>query len=153
MKIAIANRQRRWPIEAKRLRKVAEMILSDLGCPDSELSISIVGDRTIRRINRDYLDRDKTTNVISFAMHEGEFGQLNPQMLGDVIVCADTAAREAEEGASDLFTRISFLLLHGILHITGYDHERSGEAEAARMEKRESEIFAHLSREGLVQLG
>lgn len=150
MKIAIANRQRRWPIEAKKLRKVAEMILSDLGCPDSELSISIVGDRTIRRINRDYLDRDKTTNVISFAMHEGEFSQLNPQMLGDVIICADTASREAEEGDMPFFSRLSFLLLHGILHITGYDHERSGEAEAARMEIREREIFGNLNRKGLV---
>jgi probable rRNA maturation factor len=129
---------------------VAEKILSDLGCPESELSISIVGDRTIRRINRDYLDRDKTTNVISFAMHEGDFGQLNPQMLGDVIVCADTAAREAEEGGMPFFGRLSFLLLHGILHITGYDHERNGEAEAARMEAREQEIFSGLSREGLV---
>ncbi len=129
---------------------MAERILSDLGCPDSELSISIVGDRAIRRINRDYLDRDRTTNVISFAMHEGDFSQLNPQMLGDVIICADTAAREAEEGGMPFFARLAFLLLHGILHITGYDHERSGEAEAARMEAREREIFHNLSREGLV---
>lgn len=129
---------------------MAEKILSDLGCPESELSISIVGDRTIRRINRDYLERDKTTNVISFAMNEGDFGQVNPQLLGDVIICADTAAREAEEGEMPFFTRLSFLLLHGILHITGYDHERSGEAEAARMEAREKEIFRSLSREGLV---
>lgn len=126
------------------------MILSDLGCPDSELSISIVGDRTIRRINRDYLDRDRTTNVISFAMHEGDFSELNPQMLGDVIICADTASREAADGGLPFFSRLSFLLLHGILHISGYDHERSGEAEAARMESREREIFSKLSLEGLV---
>jgi probable rRNA maturation factor len=83
-------------------------------------------------------------------MHEGEFGDLNPEVLGDVIICADTAAREAEEADIAFFSRLSFLLLHGILHITGYDHERSGEAEAARMEKREQEIFAELAREGLV---
>ena len=129
---------------------MAERILSDLGCPDSELSISVVGDRTIRRLNRDYLDRDKTTNVISFAMQEGNFCELNPDVLGDVVICADTAGREAAEAGIPFFSRLSFLLLHGILHITGYDHERSGEAEAVRMEAREREIFALLEHDGLV---
>lgn len=121
-----------------------------MGCPDSELSISIVGDRTIRRLNRDYLGRDKTTNVISFAMNEGEFGEVHPEILGDVVICADTAGREAEEGGVPFFNRLAFLLLHGTLHITGFDHERSGEAEAARMDAREQAIFALLEREGLV---
>jgi len=129
-----------------------------LGCPEAELSVSIVGDRSIRVLNRDYLGRDKATNVISFAMQEGEFGALNPQLLGDVVISADTAAREAEEAGEPvwsrlsflLWSRLSFLLLHGILHITGYDHERSGEAEAARMEEREREIFALLQEDGLV---
>lgn len=119
-------------------------------CPDSELSLTIVGDRSIRRLNRDYLERDKPTNVISFAMQEGLFGELNPAVLGDVIISADTAAREAEEGGMPFFVRLSFLLLHGILHITGYDHERSGESEARRMEAKEREIFGLLEREGLV---
>lgn len=110
----------------------------------------MVGDRTIRRLNRDYLNRDKTTNVISFAMQEGSFSELNPEVLGDVVICADTAGREAEEAGIPFFTRLSFLLLHGILHITGYDHERSGEKEAFRMEDRERQIFALLEHEGLV---
>jgi probable rRNA maturation factor len=122
-----------------------------LGCPEAELSISIVGDRAIRRINREYLERDKATNVISFAMQEGEFGQVHPGLLGDVVISADTAAAEAQEGGIPFFSRLSFLLLHGILHITGYDHERSGEEEARRMERREQEIFAHLKAEGLLE--
>jgi probable rRNA maturation factor len=129
---------------------VAQRILSALGCPEAELSISIVGDRSIRTLNRDYLGRDKATNVISFAMQEGEFGTLNPELLGDVVISADTAAREAEEAGESFLHRLNFLLLHGILHITGYDHERSGEIEAARMEAREREIFALLLEEGLV---
>ena len=91
MKIAIANRQRRLPVRTKSLRKVAERILNVLGYPDSELSVAIVGDRTIRRLNRDYLGRDKPTNVISFAMQEGDFAGLNPMVLGDVVISADTA--------------------------------------------------------------
>jgi len=129
---------------------VAQRILDALGCPEAELSVTVVGDRSIRTLNRDYLGRDKATNVISFAMQEGEFGAVNPQMLGDVVISADTAAREAEEAGETYWSRLCFLLLHGILHITGYDHERSGEAEAARMEQREREIFAQLTEEGLV---
>lgn len=129
---------------------MAERILSALGYPDSELSVVITGDLGIRRVNREYLHKDRPTNVISFAMAEGEYGDLNPGMLGDVIISADTAAREAEEGGVPFWSRFCFLLMHGILHITGYDHERSGEAEARRMEAKEREIFAILEREGLV---
>ncbi|AJE03735.1 rRNA maturation RNase YbeY [Geobacter pickeringii] len=150
MKVAITNRQRRHRIETKRLRKVAEKILDALGYPDSELSVVITGDLGIRRVNREYLGKDRPTNVISFAMGEGEFGGINPDVLGDVIISADTTAREAEEGGGAFWSRLSFLLLHGILHITGYDHERSGEAEARRMEAKEREIFVLLEREGLV---
>ena len=132
------------------MRKVAQRILDALGCPEAELSVSIVGDRSIKILNRDYLGRDKTTNVISFAMQEGEFGALNPELLGDVVISADTAAREALEADEPFLSRLVFLLLHGILHITGYDHERSGEEEALRMEAKEREIFAQLQEEGFV---
>lgn len=121
-----------------------------MGLPDSELSIAIVGDLTIRRLNRDYLGRDKPTNVISFSMQEGDYPELNPDLLGDVVISADTAAREAEEGGVSFAARLTFLLLHGILHLTGYDHERSGEIEAVRMEQKELELFDILEKEGLV---
>ena len=132
------------------LKKAAEKILSALGFHDSELSVTIVGDRSIRRLNREYLGRDKATNVISFSLQEGEFGGVNPHALGDVVVSADTAAREAEEGGITFQERLTFLILHGILHLTGYDHERSGEEEARRMEEKERELFVMLEREGLV---
>jgi probable rRNA maturation factor len=132
---------------------VAEKILSGLGYRDSELSIVIVGDRTIRILNRDYLGRDKPTNVISFAMQEGDFPGLNPQMLGDVVISADTAAREAEVGGETFEERLYFLLLHGILHLAGYDHERSGPTEARRMAMKERKMFAMLQSEEMVERG
>ncbi|MDR3581212.1 MAG: rRNA maturation RNase YbeY [Oryzomonas sp.] len=136
---------------AYRLRRVAERILSALAChEETELSVSIVGDRTIRGINREYLARDRPTNVISFPLQEGEYSGIAPHALGDVVISADTAAREAAEGGMETFERLSFLLLHGILHLCGYDHERSGEAEALRMEKKERELFGLLKREGLL---
>ena len=120
-----------------------------MGYRDSELSVSIVGDRSIRKINREYLGKDRPTNVISFSMLEGDYGQLNPQMLGDVVISVDTALREAEEGGLTLDARLVFLLLHGILHLTGFDHERSGEMEAVRMEEKEQELYGMLEKDGL----
>jgi probable rRNA maturation factor len=104
----------------------------------------IVDDEEIQQINRDYLQRDKPTNVISFAMQEGEDVGLHPGLLGDVIISADTAARDAFEADLSFESELYFLLLHGILHLLGYDHERGTEEEAQRMEAREEELFAHI---------
>ena len=151
MQILLNNRQRRHRTRISQLKKVAVRILNVLGCPDeTELSISIVGDRTIRRINRDYLAKDRPTNVISFSLQEGDSVGITPHALGDVVISADTAVREAEEGNIDGFERLSFLLLHGILHLCGYDHERSGEDEARKMEQKERELFRILKKEGLL---
>lgn len=104
----------------------------------------------MRGINRRYLDRDRPTNVISFSQQEGDCGGMATNMLGDVIISADTSAREAEQGCMPPFDRLCFLLMHGILHLCGYDHERSGEEEAARMEHKEGELFRTLKKEGLL---
>lgn len=73
-------------------------------------------------------------------------------MLGDVVISADTASREAEQSEQTGYERLVFLLLHGILHLCGYDHERSGEAEARRMERKEQELWKLLQQEGLTKL-
>lgn len=130
---------------------MAETILNALGLPDSELAVTVVGDRNIRALNRDYLGKDRATNVISFALNEGECSGINPDVLGDVVISAATAAREAAEGGIPYEERLSFLLLHGILHLAGYDHERSGPEEAARMEEKEQELYALLRSTGLLE--
>lgn len=107
----------------------------------------------MRVINRTYLARDRPTNVISFSQKEGDCSGMATDMLGDVIISADTSAREADQGGMQPFDRLCFLLLHGILHLCGYDHERSGEKEAARMEKKEEELFRSLKKEGLLSPG
>jgi len=127
------------------------MILNALGFPDKELAVTIVGDGRIRALNRQYLGKDRPTNVISFALNEGEFSGINPEVLGDVVISAATAAREADEGDIPCFQRLVFLLLHGILHLVGYDHERSGPEEAVRMEEKEREIFDLLRRNGCLE--
>lgn len=117
-----------------------------MGCSDAaELSVSIVGDRSIRKLNRDYLGKDRPTNVISFSLLEGDSGLIPAsEALGDVVISADTAAREAAEAGITYPERLFFLLMHGILHLCGYDHERSGEAEAHRMDRKEQDIWCRL---------
>lgn len=107
----------------------------------------VVDDAEIQVLNREYLGRDKPTNVISFPMQEGEGAGLNPLLLGDVVISADTAARDAAEAGIPFEEELQFLLLHGILHLLGYDHERGTEEEALQMEAREREIFALIRQE------
>lgn len=142
--IQIENDQQRVPIREALLTKVGQRILSDSGCPDAELSIVIVDDERIQQINRDYLQRDKPTNVISFAIQEAGQAGVQPQLLGDVVISADTAARDAAEAECPVEHELCFLLLHGTLHLLGYDHERGTEADAERMEAREQELFARI---------
>ena len=149
MKIQIENRQRKQKIRKLDLRKVARRILSVSGCPEAELSVVVLSDVQIREVNRDYLQKDRPTNVISFAMQEGEGAGLNPDVLGDVLISADTAARDAQEAGVSFESELYFLLLHGILHLLGYDHERGTEEEARIMEAKEQEIFAVIQREFL----
>lgn len=119
-----------------------------MGYHDHEISVSIVGDRTIRRLNREYLGKDRPTNVLSFSMLEGEGVPVGSRLLGDVIISADTAAREADGEGASLQDRLMFLLLHGALHLCGYDHERSGDEEARRMEVKERELWEMLEKGG-----
>jgi len=120
-----------------------------LACPDGQLSILIVDDTGIQEINRDYLGKDRPTNVISFAMQEGEGRGVQPDLLGDVVISAETAARDASGARLPFESELYFLLLHGILHLLGYDHERGTVADARRMEAKEREIFAQLREEFL----
>ncbi|WP_298037023.1 rRNA maturation RNase YbeY [uncultured Desulfuromonas sp.] len=139
--IHIENRQKNLRLKTQALEKVAGRILSALGCPDAEISVVIVDDEEIRSLNRDYLGRDRATNVISFAMQEGEGAGLNPEVLGDVVISAETADRHAREAELPFESELYFLLLHGTLHLLGFDHERGSAEEARRMEAKEEEVF------------
>lgn len=116
-------------------------ILNALGYPDAELSISIIDDQEMRDLNRDYRGKDKTTNVLAFAMNEGDFDSINPDILGDVVISADTAMKESLEYEMSFEDRLFQLLIHGILHLVGYDHE-TGEEDEGEMEAKSDEIMA-----------
>ncbi|NIS69234.1 MAG: rRNA maturation RNase YbeY, partial [Proteobacteria bacterium] len=88
----------------------------------------------------------KPTNVIAFPMQKGPYCDINPQIAGDVVISIETAHRQAREAGISLRTVLEMLLVHGILHLFGYDHERS-DREARRMEKKEEEILETLATE------
>jgi len=114
-----------------------------LACYESELSIVLVDDEQMASLNKEYRKRRGSTNVLAFAMREGEFADISPELLGDVIISLPTAQREAEEAGISLDNMISRLLVHGILHLVGLDHE-GGEGAAREMEQRSSELLAVL---------
>lgn len=97
-------------------------------------------------MNRSYLNRDAPTDVISFAMREGEFSEINPQLLGDVVISVETACRQAEERSISLEDELLTLLIHGILHLFGYDHENNDEKSAEIMREKERDLFGTIKK-------
>jgi len=114
-----------------------------LGCEEAEVSVVIVDDGAITALNRRYFRRRGPTNVISFPLREGKAEGPTPFLLGDVVISADTAERHARAAGIRTGEEILFLLVHGILHLAGFDHE--GPATQRReMEAKEIEIFKGL---------
>jgi probable rRNA maturation factor len=141
MKIQIENSQTEIKINRRKIRSTVLQILKILDCVEKEVSISFVDDETIRQLNKQYLARDRATNVLSFSLQEGECGDINPQILGDIIISVQTARRDAVKGKLSIEQEIDFLMIHGILHLLGYNHENTTKEETARMKKKEKELF------------
>ncbi len=108
-----------------------------------EISVLFVDDDEIAEINRQFLNRKGPTNVIAFAMREGDFGEINPHVLGDIIISVDTALKDALHGGLSFEDEIAYLIIHGLLHLLGYEHEKS-EEDAKIMQDKEKEIFFHV---------
>ncbi|MDY5060774.1 rRNA maturation RNase YbeY [Staphylococcus simulans] len=109
---------------------------------DAELSVTFVDKEEIQQINRDYRDKDKVTDVISFALEEDEpeiEGLDIPRVLGDIIICADVAKEQADEYGHSFERELGFLSLHGFLHLLGYDH--MNEADEKEMFGRQKSIL------------
>lgn len=135
MTVGVATRGRRAPALAARLARSARRVLRALRLPDAELSILLVSDAEMRRLNRAHRGVDRTTDVLAFAQREGD-GLTPPGLLGDVVISVDTARRQAAARAASVGGEGERLLVHGVLHLLGYDHERSA-GEARRMRRRE----------------
>ncbi|WP_041274091.1 rRNA maturation RNase YbeY [Desulforapulum autotrophicum] len=111
-----------------------------MGYDNHELSVVITDDAHIMALNQTYRGKAKPTNVLSFPMLDSEFTSIAPQLLGDLVISVETAMREADEAGITLDERLSQLMIHGVLHLVGFDHEQ-GEDEAVKMEQRSLELL------------
>jgi rRNA maturation RNase YbeY len=142
MAVSVGLRLTKARINLAALTRLAERVLAAAGEPGSELSIELVGDGRMRRLNRTYRKKDRTTDVLAFPMRDAT--NPHPALLGDVVIAVPTAARQAREAGRSLDEELAALLIHGVLHLCGYDHER-GEREARRMARRERAVFRAVS--------
>ena len=118
------------------LQKAAEVY----GLADSdEVSVVFCDDAYIRQLNRDYRGQDKATEVLSFALDEGEEPDVHDgpaqHLLGDIIISLDTAARQAEDYGHTLERELAYLAIHGMLHLLGYDHMDEADQQEMRTEE------------------
>ncbi|MBX6395245.1 MAG: rRNA maturation RNase YbeY [Alicyclobacillaceae bacterium] len=115
------------------------------GVSDAEVSVTLVDDRRIWELNREYRGVDRPTDVLSFAMREGEeepvLGEDGRELLGDIIISVETAERQAREYGHSLERELAFLAVHGFLHLLGYDHQ-SPEEEGVMFAKQEEVLTA-----------
>lgn len=109
---------------------------------DSELSLVFTDDANIRTINAKWRHIDKATNVLSFPAFPIQPGQRPGPILGDIVIARETVQREAQEENKSFDDHLSHLIVHGLLHLTGYDHQNDDEAE--QMESLERKILASL---------
>jgi len=140
MAVLIDNRQSNYALSQKKIRKKAQAILNALGNPDSELSVVYVDDAEIEALNKKYFNRSGPTNVIAFPMREGAFSDITPLLLGDVVISTETASREALNSGISVEIRLEQLLVHGVLHLFGFDHE-SNQVEGRKMAVKAAELL------------
>ncbi len=146
MPVILSSRLRRRRLRLPRLQTLAENILRAAGAARAELSLLLVGDRSMRRMNRVYRGKDRTTDVLAFPAHKtfkrvtGYGSRITSSTLGDVVISIPQAERQAARAGHALEHELTVLVVHGLLHLLGYDHERSAR-EARRMSLRERAIL------------
>ena len=126
----------RFALDLRTLRSRAGWVLQELGHAKSELSLALVDDDEITQSNSQHRGKSRPTDVLSFSLVEGEHHEYRGKMLGDVVISVDTAARQARSAHRALHDELTRLLVHGILHLLGWDHEKLEEARRMQAEER-----------------
>jgi probable rRNA maturation factor len=156
MPVLVATRGRRAPTLARHLRRIAKRLLETLNLQSAELSLVLVSDPVMHTLNHRWRGKNRPTDVLAFPqeddVNEGSAGarrtarttpSLPERLLGDVVISVDTARKQALERGHTIGTEAERLLVHGVLHLIGYDHERSA-AEARRMHRKERALLRAL---------
>jgi probable rRNA maturation factor len=135
--IAVANRQRRWRVDSAALKAAALSVLKGEGIAAADISIAVVNDTAIHDINRQFLNHDEPTDVISFVLD-----QQGKKIDGEVVISADTAAAAAKEIGWSVQNEMLLYIIHGALHLTGYDDLKP--AARRQMRSREKHYLTKL---------
>lgn len=144
MSVYLRNATRKHRIGTRRVERSLRALLVAIGRPDATISLSFVGDAAMRRLNREHRGKDRTTDVLSFPLYDPFAVPKRPAagdpelMLGDIIISVDVAARQAAAYEATLDAEIERLLVHGVLHLLGHDHEEA--AERSRMQREERRL-------------
>ena len=134
----VVNLQRKVDIKELDLRPFAEKLAQSVDEADgSDFSVAFISDRRMKELNKLFRGKDSTTDVLSFPHEPDEFDP-DKTNLGDIVISAEQAARQAEENGLSLENEIKQLILHGLLHLCGYDHETdNGEMNTRELELRD----------------
>jgi len=139
MTVMIKNSQKLLKMDTRSLRSVTEDLLISLGLQNRDLSILFVDNKKIKSLNIEFFGRDKSTNVISFSYMNG----LSCEIFGDIIISLEKAREEAKDLAVPFYERVFALIIHGLLHILGFDHEKNRK-ESRKMRYRETKLMDYV---------
>jgi probable rRNA maturation factor len=142
MEILINNEFPEIKVDARKIKQQIGKVLTSLDCNQHEISILFIGDQRIRDLNNQFRDIDRPTDVLSFPqILAGELETSGALILGDVVISLETAQYQSEEHGLSFEEELTLLLIHGILHLLGYDHEISDQEEK-RMRSKTRELFS-----------
>lgn len=133
--IEVVNRQRKLPLDCERWETFTAKALKAASARNGDLTLVFVSDGAMRRLNRQWRNKRGTTDVLSFPPDQADFEEIFGATLGDVVISVDQAARQAHEHGLSLEDEVAQLILHGLLHLCGYDHETDN-GEMNRLELR-----------------
>lgn len=139
MKVKIKDQQRKVKVKKAQFKRLLMRALEIEGIPKAELSVLLVDDDEIRELNKRYRGDDHPTDVLAFSQRDGRYLEVNPNLLGDIVVSVETALVQSKKFKQTLEKELSLYLIHGLLHLLGYDDTEP--VTSARMFKREEEIL------------
>ena len=149
VEINIRNKCKSNIITTHRLKKitnnVVKLVLEDRGRESAEVSVVFVDDAEMRNLNRTYRGANKSTDVLAFPMNDGKLAAISPDLLGDIVISVPTARKQAEMHEHSIERELSILLIHGLLHLLGYDHMT--DRDEMIMKEKENECLALVEEE------
>jgi probable rRNA maturation factor len=142
--IEVVNRQRKLPLDCERWQLFATKVSAILPSAASGVTVAFVSDRAMRELNRMWRGKRSTTDVLSFPAEQADFEKAEGLSLGDIVISIEQAARQAKEHKLSLDNEVAQLILHGLLHLSGYDHE----TDRGEMNRLELKLRKRLGIEG-----